>query len=634
MTQNTNLIITNMDIDAVAPPTTTTPSIEPVNDSSSSDSDSESESNNKSSTVSKKRKNTNNQNIQPKKKRKLNNKKDKSDSDSDESDESVESGESAESTESTESDKPLKITITKKPPPKTSAIGVLAKLLKSSSYKLSEQEELNKIYSELNEEAWFQKLPSKRKQYYIKKMKDLRTYGDPIPTIKDILDLNLEPDQAKKLINDRYDLDMYNKMSNTYNQACDRFVRAVNDMKKEKEKNKGKPTNINFESILLNQPKFFKSMKERIFNSGFSNDIKAVIYDKYVTMSRMDKHDSTKYNTWLDIVLSIPHQPKKILLDQLLPQNEAISKLIVNLISEMNKKIYGLEEAKEELICMIVNMIINPVSKHKAIGFCGPPGVGKTMIAKVISDVLQLPMEQISLGGITDSSFFEGHDFTYSGSEPGCIAKSIIKLGCTNGILFFDELDKISKTDKGKEIEHSLLHISDFTYNYNYRDKYMSEIPINLSDYIFIYSMNSNKELDAALASRIPIINFNGYTLTQKIDITKNHIIPELLINYGMKEGIDIIINKREIEYLISHVQEKDEINGRSGVRSLKKIFNRILNRINLYKLAAINGKINAQLSFNIPNFKIPYTLTIDLINQILKNSEDIIDNKHLSYYL
>ena len=179
------------------------------------------------------------------------------------------------------------------------------------------------------------------------------------------------------------------------------------------------------------------------------------------------------------------------------------------------------------------------------------------MLAKIIADVINLPICQIALGGISDASFLEGHSFTYTGSEPGYIAKAVTQMGCTNGIIFLDEIDKISKTDKGKELEHALLHITDFTQNHDFRDKYMPEIPIDLSDHIFIYSMNSTKNMDKALLSRIPIIHFDGYTSEQKIEIIQKFLLPEILKNYDFL-STDIMIPIDTAKLLIKNIQEEE----------------------------------------------------------------------------
>ncbi|XWV26046.1 hypothetical protein QJ857_gp1034 [Tupanvirus soda lake] len=496
----------------------------------------------------------------------------------------------------------------------------------------TEEQEFDDIMEELLDEPWFEKLPEEEQVYYVERMRELRTPSQNLPTIKDIMDMNIDTENIKVLIMERRNLDEYEKLSPAYHDACQKFMKKLEYLTDKDYILKQKKIK-ELEKDIMNQSKFVQPLRDRILQSNYNDTIKTVIYDKYITMCESDTDDAAKYKTWIETVLSIPQEPKKIDLDTTIPQNEAISKLVVEMMMKLNEKVYGMEEAKEELLCIIANMMANPKSKHKAIGLYGPPGIGKTMIAKVLSEVLKLPMEQIALGGVTDSSFLEGHGFTYVGSEPGCIVKAAIKMKCTNGILYLDEVDKISKTEKGKEIEHSLLHITDFTQNHDFRDKYMPEIPVDLSDYIFIYSMNTVEELDSALASRIPVVKFDGYTSKQKIKIVSNYILPEILSNYGMIKDTDIILPDASIKHLIRNVKEEDELNGRSGVRGLKKALNRIINRINLYRLASINGKMEVKLSFDIPNFKLPYTVTTMFIDKIIKNSNnrnDISTYQHL----
>ncbi len=503
-----------------------------------------------------------------------------------------------------------------------------AKNLLSSVFVLSEKnkqnneigEEFDDALEQLIDEPWFEKMSKVEKKYYVEKMQQLIKPVYEIPTVKDIMDMKIDTSSIKTLILDRKDLEEYDKLSEDFDEACQKFVQKMKYLTNSQYVQKQEQIKI-LEKNILEQQKFVVPLRDRILDSDYSDAIKAIMYDKYMMISGLDPEDSVKYHTWIETALSVPSKPKKIKLDDTIPQNVAISKLIIDMMNKLNEKIYGMTEAKEEFLCIIANMIANPKSKHKAIGLYGPPGIGKTMIAKVLSEVLELPMEQISLGGVTDSSFLEGHGFTYVGSEPGSIVKAAIKMKCTNGIIYLDELDKISKTEKGKEIEHALLHITDFTQNHNFRDKYMPEIPIDLSDHFFIYSMNTIHELDSALASRIPVIRFDGYNAKEKIQIVSEYILPEILSNYGMTTS-DIILPLDSIEYMIQFVKEEDEVNGKSGVRGLKKALNRIINRVNLYRLASVDGKINIKLSFDIQNFKMPYTINNILINSIVKNSE------------
>lgn len=482
----------------------------------------------------------------------------------------------------------------------------------------SEQEEFDDIFDDLSEYQWFRDLSDEDRVYYVDKMRELQKPREKIPTIKDIMDMDIGPENIKLLISERMELDEYDKMHPTYDDACNKFMKRyayitdIENLKKQEQIN-------GVEKEIMEQTKFIKPIRERILESEFDAKTKALIYDKYITMCSSDPDDATKYRTWIDTVLSIPHHPKKIQLDESVPQNIAISELVKKVMGRLNEKVYGMDVAKEEFICMFVNMIANPSSKNKALGLYGISGIGKTMLSQIVAEVMGFEMEKISLGGVTDSSFLEGHGFTYIGSEPGCIAKALIKMKCTNGIIYLDEIDKISKAEKGKEIEHALLHIIDFTQNHNFRDKYMPEIPIDLSNCIFIYSMNSISEFDSALASRIPIIKFDGYYPKEKIIIIEKFILPELLENYNMITG-DIIIPHNVSEYIIARVKEQTPVNNKSGVRGLKNFLNSIINRINLYKLASINGKLDTKMSFHIPNFKFPYTLTIEFIKTILIN--------------
>ncbi|AYV85085.1 MAG: hypothetical protein Satyrvirus3_16 [Satyrvirus sp.] len=522
--------------------------------------------------------------------------------------------------------------LTKEPNNETNSDTSDEEIKSNSDEEIKLDEETEKIRDELMSETWFNELSDKKQVYYIEKIRDLMTYKEKIPSTKEIIDLKIDPENIKILLVDRKELDFYDKLDPVYEEACRKFLRKFNNFVDTNNAEKYEKIN-SMKKKILNQTKFIESMRDRILNSDFDDKIKSIMYEKYITMTISDPETAPKYLTWIETALSIPQQPKKIVIDASIPLNQAISNLMVEMMDKLNKKIYGMDEAKEELLCMVANMIGNPSSKYKAIGLYGPPGIGKTMIAKIMSEVLELPMEQIALGGIVDSNFLEGHSFTYIGSEPGCITKSFIKMKYTNGIIFLDELDKISQTDKGKEIEHSLLHITDFTQNHDFRDKYMPEIPINLSNIIFIYSMNTISGLDSALASRIPVIKFDGYTSREKIDIVKKYIMPEILDNYGIGHG-DVIIGPNEIQYLVQIVKEEDELDGKSGVRGLKKALDKIINRINLYKVASTNGKIDVKLSFDIPNFKLPFVIDSSLINKIIKNNSSWYPSMYPSMYL
>ncbi|MEM0354025.1 MAG: AAA family ATPase [Thermoplasmata archaeon] len=479
-----------------------------------------------------------------------------------------------------------------------------------------DQNEYDEIFEEFSDQSWFKELCKKDQDYYVKRMMKLRGCGKKIPTIKDILDLKINSDDIKSLILERMELDEYDKLTSDYDAACQRFLKRFSYLS---ENGIGRELIRKVEKNIMEQAKFIQPLRDRILMSKFDDKIKSIIYDKYLTMCSSGENDAGKYQSWIETVLSIPHEQKLVELDQKLSRENAFSKLIRELMEKLNQNIYGMEIAKEELLCMVAGMISNPgQNKYKAIGLAGPPGIGKTLMVRVLANVLKFPLEIIALGGVTNASFLEGHAFTYVGSEPGCIVKALIRMKYTNGIILFDEIDKISKTEHGKEIEHSLLHIIDFTQNHDFRDKYMPEIPINLSNIIFIFSMNNVNGIDTTLLNRIPIIHFDGYTERQKVEIVEKYIIPELLDDKGIGRE-EILFSREVIEHLVRNVKEDNALSEqKTGVRHLKNTLNRIINRINLYRLMSVNGRDEVKLSFKVPNFKIPYKVTIDLVDTIL----------------
>ena len=165
-----------------------------------------------------------------------------------------------------------------------------------------------------------------------------------------------------------------------------------------------------------------------------------------------------------------------------------ISDYLTNINKELNNKIYGHNETKNQIIRILAQFIVNPNANGYIIGIQGSMGVGKTKLIKDgIAKVLGFPFSFIPLGGISDSSYLKGHLYTYEGSTYGKIVDEIIKAKVMNPIFFFDELDKISSGRYGEEITNTLIHITDPTQNDNFTDKYLEEIKLDLSKSTIIY---------------------------------------------------------------------------------------------------------------------------------------------------
>ena len=333
--------------------------------------------------------------------------------------------------------------------------------------------------------------------------------------------------------------------------------------------------------------------------------IQGLIYQKYKKLNNMAPTDSEYYKLkeWLDTSTKIPFNIN----------NNNINKnnltLILNNIKKgLDRELFGMEKVKEEILMAINQRFINPKKSDTCIALVGPPGIGKTKIITVLANILNYPWEHISMGGINDSSFLTGHSYTYEGAKPGKILDSLIKMNCNNGILFFDEIDKIADTPNGKEVSNQLLHITDFTQNYHFCDKYLPEIPISLSNIWFIFSLNNINNIDPILSNRLNFIHVEGYTISEKITICKDYLLSRAFDKYKLnkhKYVFDdniikkIILHSVNIEFLNNSTSNNDRsiYEYRSGVRELKRSIDNIFNRLSLLENLSDN-KLIKSLSF------------------------------------
>ena len=359
----------------------------------------------------------------------------------------------------------------------------------------------------------------------------------------------------------------------------------------------------------------------RIMESNYSNNNKSVIYNKYKHLMTLGAYSSeySKLLNWINISLNIPSTYYKIPIS-IKDDSSKISNFLTDVKYKMDKNIYGMENTKEHILCALNNKITNPKSIGTTLALKGAQGTGKTKLIKVLSEAIQMPFTNIPLGGTTDSSVILGHNYTYEGSQPGLIVNSLIKMKSLCGIMYFDEIDKISTTRSGDDISKTLLHIMDFTQNDKFVDKYLgNNIKIDLSKIWFICSLNYTELLDKTLLDRLSIIEVNGYNNKQKLEMSHKFIIPELLENVGLKPS-EISFTDNALNHIITITNKQyDKVtqdeNGNSGVRKLKQALYKIITKINLLKNT--NQHLSEKLSFNINNFCIPISITIENIDEL-----------------
>ena len=282
----------------------------------------------------------------------------------------------------------------------------------------------------------------------------------------------------------------------------------------------------------------------------------------------------------------------------------------------LDKAVYGLDDAKMQIMQMMGQLITNPKSIGTAIAIQRPMGTGKTTLVKEgISKILNRPFAFIALGGATDSSFLEGHSYTYEGSTWGKIVQILVDSKCMNPVIYFDELDKISDTPKGEEIAGILTHLTDTSQNSQFHDKYFAEIDFDLSKCLFIFSYNDESKINPILRDRMYRICTKGYEKKQKTIISNDYLLPTIREQVKFSSE-DIIIPDETLHYIID-----EYCNNESGVRNMKRCLEIIYTKLNLYRLM----KPDTNLFQETMSLKVefPYTVTTEIVRKL------ILQDKH-----
>ena len=413
--------------------------------------------------------------------------------------------------------------------------------------------------------------------------------------------------------------------------------------KKEQTKNVGKLRKLLREKNVMNDFKYFAKMpiesqkkvlvKLKEVNDYYSVEkpyrisllestipiaFKSQALKKINVLSYMDPGSGEYYKIkqWVDTFMSIPFGKQQRLPIQLSDGKDKCGEFMENAKKILDDCVYGLDDAKMQILQYIGQWISNPSTTGTAIAIKGPPGTGKTTLIKEgISKILARPFAFLALGGATDSSFLEGHSYTYEGSMWGKVVDILIQSKCMNPVIYMDELDKISDTPKGEEITGILTHLTDTTQNDKFHDKYFANVDFDLSKVLFIFSYNDEKKVNPILKDRMYRIHTDGYKNDQKIIIAKKYLIPKIEKNINFEKD-NIIIPDDTLTYIMQNYTEEEK-----GVRNLKRCLEIIYTKINLYRLMKPDSTLFSKETTLKVEF--PFTITNQIVGKLIKKGAD-----------
>lgn len=360
------------------------------------------------------------------------------------------------------------------------------------------------------------------------------------------------------------------------------------------------------------------NLKNRIFALDTSDEVKARLLEYQRKLSTMCQTSETYavLKDKLEWGVSLPYA--KMSLAKMIHGSHTIEEMneyCSSILEKLDEELYGIAHVKDELICMLNDRITNP-NAICTLALKGVQGTGKTSIFAAFAKAVGLPFERIALGGMEDSSILKGTHGHWVGSEPSIILQILKRMKIANGLVLFDEIDKLGGTTGGQQIQNALLHITDYTQNKEFQDAFLNDYPHDISNLWFVFAMNDENLISPILRDRLTIREIEPYTLPEMREIIKKHIIPKALENVNIPKT-DVTISD-DAATLIVNTFNPGMRDG--GVRNIQKATRLIITRINMLRTNTLpdgtTGKL--KLNFSVPNFKLPLQIDKNVVMALI----------------
>jgi len=353
-----------------------------------------------------------------------------------------------------------------------------------------------------------------------------------------------------------------------------------------------------------------QNLRDRIMASGLSPNGKSFV------LARLDNADldKPKQIEWIESLLSIPFGKLAPLAISVYDPKEKIYSFFKNVMHRFDSRVHGLSHVKEEIVNYLAQAITSQnKGTPRILALHGSAGVGKTYIIRTaLAEAMHRPLKCINMGGIKDSVYFTGFDYTYSSARYGIIVQSLIEKQIMNPIICLEEVDKISETKDGMDIQNILMHLTDPEQNNAFQDKYFAGIDIDLSKVIFVMTLNDPSILHPILLNRLHLVQVPDPTEEDKIKIAHKHLVPKICQNIGFDEKM-ISFPSSTMKYIINQHCQYDK-----GLRTLKTHIQSIILRMNLINL--IGTDVNGML-----NLAFPVSITESIVDTIIKKPKEDI---------